>query len=289
MTFSEKSDLIVSQNNSLVSVGLDSDPDKIPPHLKNLEYPVFEFNKAIIEATHDQVCAYKPNTAFYEKLGTIGITQLKMTCDHLKEIYPEILVILDAKRADIGNTNDGYASFAFDYLGADAITLQPYLGQEALKPFLDREDKGCIILCRTSNPGAGEIQDLKVTNAKKNEGNNCLTVPLYQVIAEKIANDWNKNNNCMVVVGATYPEELKTVRDIVGDMTILVPGIGAQGGDLEATLKAGLNSRKAGLIINSSRGVIFASSGTDFADKARDEAVKLNTAINRFRGKGETR
>lgn len=288
MTFEQKLDAIVVKNNSLVCVGLDSDISKIPEHLKKEKFPQFAFNKAIIDVTHDLVCAYKPNCAFYEADGPEGIMELKLTCDYIHQTYPEIPIVLDAKRADIGNTNDGYAKFAFDYLGVDAITLHPYLGKEALKPFLDRADKGCIILCRTSNPGAGEFQDLLLSDKAdsgyaRSSHSGMTSETLYQYIAEHVSRDWNYNHNCILVVGATYPDELKIVRQIVGDMTILVPGIGAQGGDLEETLRVGLNSQKSGLIINSSRGIIFASAGSDFAEKAREETIKLQNDINVLR------
>lgn len=272
MQIQDKFDQIIAKNNSLVCVGLDSDINKLPEHLKDSENPQFEFNKAIIDATHDLVCAYKPNSAFYEALGAKGIEQLQKTCDYLKNPYPEIQIILDAKRADIGSTNEGYLTYAYEYLGVDAITLHPYLGSEAIKPFLERADKGAIILCRTSNPGAGEFQDL-VSDGQM----------LYQIVAKKVVNEWNKSNNCFLVVGATYPEELAEVRKIAGDMTFLVPGIGAQGGDVEKTAKAGLNSKKAGMVINSSRGIIFASTGEDFAEKARAETMKLRDEINKYR------
>ncbi len=269
----EKLDAIIAKNNSLVCVGLDSDYKKIPEHLKgDGQNAIFEFNKAVIDATHDLVCAYKPNTAFYEASGVDGIWQLRQTMMYLHEKYPEIVIVLDAKRADIGNTNDGYVRFAFDFLGADAITLHPYLGGEALKPFLDREDKAAIILCRTSNPGSGELQDLKVDGKE-----------FYKHVAETVTTKWNAKGNCMMVVGATYPEELAEVRKIAGDMTFLVPGIGAQGGDVEKTVAAGKNSQGAGMMINSSRGIIFASSGEDFADKAREETAKLRDEINKYR------
>jgi len=272
MTFQEKLDGIVKKNNSLVCVGLDSDFNKIPEHLKSKENAVFEFNKAIIDATHDLVCAYKPNSAFYEARGEEGIKELKMTFDYINNEYPEVFTIIDAKRADIGNTNDGYAKYAFDFLKADGITLHPYLGHEAMGPFLEREDKASIILCRTSNKGAGEFQDL-VSQGE----------PLYKIVAKKVTKEWNKLGNCMMVIGATYPEELAEVRKIAGDMTFLVPGVGAQGGDVEKTVKAGLNSKGAGMIINSSRGIIFASSGPDFAATARQEAKKLKEEINKYR------
>lgn len=273
MTFQYKLTHITRKNNSLVCIGLDSQSEKIPTHLKSKPSGIFEFNKAIIDATHELVCSYKPNTAFYESLGSHGIEQLKMTTEYLKSQYPEHLVILDAKRGDIGTTNEGYAQFAFEYLKADAITLHPYLGKEALKPFLEKEDKGLFILCRTSNPGAGEFQDLQV------EGK-----PLYQKVAEKVISEWNYNNNCGLVVGATYPTELDIVRHIVGDgFPLLIPGIGAQGGDVEKTIKAGIDKKGSNAIINSSRGIIFASSGEDFAQKAREETEKLKKLINQYR------
>lgn len=272
MTFSQTLDAIIEKNNSLVCVGLDSDTSKLPSHLASTSDNQFEFNKAIIDATHDLVCAYKPNSAFYEANGEQGLGQLKRTTQYLKETYPEIPIILDAKRADIGNTNAGYIESAFEWLGVDAITVHPYLGKEALQPFLDREDKGIIILARTSNPGAGEFQDL-ISGGE----------PLYMHVAKHVSAQWNTHGNCMLVVGATYPEELASVRQATGDMILLVPGIGAQGGDVEKTVKGGLNSKKAGMIINSSRGIIFASSGEDFAEKAREETMKLKEEINKFR------
>lgn len=272
MSFQEKLDHITKKNNSLVCVGLDSDFEKLPPFLKEKENAQFEFNKAIIDTTNDLVCAYKPNTAFYEALGAEGINQLKMTCDYITKNLPEIPIILDAKRADIGNTNNGYIAFAYNYLNVDSITLHPYLGSEALTPFLEKKEKGAIILCRTSNPGGGELQNLMIGET-----------PLYRVVAEKIITQWNKFGNCMMVIGATYPEEMAEIRALTPDMTFLVPGVGAQGGDVEKILTAGLTKQKLGLIINSSRGIIFASDGKDFAEKARDETEKLRDEINKYR------
>ncbi len=245
MKFQEKLDKIVKKNDSLVCVGLDQGE--------------WEFNQKIIDQTHDLVCAYKPNFAFYEALGVKGWENLKKTVEYLREKYPEIVTIADAKRADIGNTNQGYVTAIFDEMGFDAVTVNPYFGKEALQPFLDRADKGIIILCRTSNPGAGEFQD-----------------GLWQKVAKNVVTNWNKNNNCLLVAGATYPEELKKIRKIVGEMTLLVPGIGAQGGDIERTVKAGLNSKKMGMIINSSRGIIF-------SDNPRLETKKLKEEINQYR------
>jgi len=260
MTFQEKLNTIVKKNKSLVCVGLDQNQ--------------FSFNKSIIEATHDLVCSYKLNTAFYEAIGHEGIKALKDTCDYLIKKYPEIPIIIDAKRGDIGNTNNGYVQFIFTYFGADAVTVHPYLGKEAIRPFLNCKDKGIIVLCKTSNPGSDEFQNLQVSIPSLYDRAKMVR-PLYQFVAEKVVNSWNKNKNCMLVVGATYPDELQEVRKIVGDMTILVPGIGAQGGDLETTLKAGLNSKKQGLIINSSRGIIFAKN-------PREEAMKLRNEINKI-------
>lgn len=290
MNFNDKLNTIASKNNSLVCVGLDSDLEKIPKHLLEDEDAQFEFNKAIIDATHDLVCAYKPNSAFYESQGIEGIRQLKLTIDYLKKNYSGIPVIFDGKRGDIGSTNEGYVKFIFDWLGADAVTLHPYPGKEALKPFLDRADKGMFIWCRTSNPGAGEFQDLLLSKpglpsealAKGGAGEKSVK-PLYQIVAEHVIKDWNYNGNCGLVVGATYPGELEIVRHIVGEMPILIPGVGAQGADVEKTIKAGVDKRGQNAIINSSRGIIFASGGLDFADEAREETIKLRGEINKHR------
>lgn len=272
MIFGDVLNQAIDQNNSLACIGLDSDLAKLPAHLLSNPQAQLEFNKAIIDATADLVCCFKINSAFYEAFGADGLEQLRLTSEYLHEKYPNIPLILDAKRADIGNTNNGYVAFAFDYLKVDAITLHPYLGGEALEPFLKIKDKGMIVLCRTSNPGAAEFQDLQ------SDG-----MPLYQHVA-KTVQKWNTNNNCSLVVGATYPEEMKTIRELVGDkMVFLVPGIGAQGGDLEATMKAGLGADKRGLIIHSARQVIFASSNDDFAEAARKEAKKLKDDINKYR------
>lgn len=206
----------------------------------------FEFNKQIIDQTADIVCAFKLNSAFYEAEGKIGQEALEKTIKYIKDKYPDIAVILDAKRGDIESTNEAYVKAAFDDLGADAVTINPYLGEQSLQPFIGRKDKGIIVLVKTSNPGAYEFQDLEISGR-----------PLYQVVAEHVV-DWNTNGNLAVVVGATYPKELAKVRGIVGDMPILIPGVGAQSGDLEATLKNGLDKNKQGLIISSSRGIIFA-------------------------------
>ncbi len=251
--------------NSLLCVGLDSDFEKLPEKFKSMSKPQLEFNKYIIEETHEYAAAYKPNSAFYEARGDVGMKELNMTIDYLREKYPDIFTILDAKRADIGNTNQGYATAIFDWLGFDAMTLHPYFGSEALKPFLDRTDKGCIIMGKNSNPGSGEFQDLLIGDK-----------PLWQIVAENVSQKWNKNNNCMLVVGAPYPAELKKAREIAGDMTFLVPGVGPQGGEVSEVMKAGLNSQGLGLIINSSRGIIF-------ADDPKAEARKLCEEIRKYK------
>jgi orotidine-5'-phosphate decarboxylase len=255
----------VDQVNSLLCVGLDSSFDHLPELFKRQPEPQYAFNRWVIEQTHEYASAYKPNIAFYEARGDQGLRELKQTLDFLRANHPDILTICDAKRADIGSTNTGYVMAIFDWLGFDAVTLHPYLGLEALQPFLERDDKGCIILCRTSNPSAGEFQDLSVNG-----------VPLWEVIAGSVRDFNNTHGNCMLVVGGTYPGEMKRIRDIAGDMTFLVPGIGAQGGNVEQTVRAGLNSQGKGMIINSSRGIIFADSPAEAAQSLRDE-------INRYR------
>ncbi|HEX6797712.1 MAG TPA: orotidine-5'-phosphate decarboxylase [Ktedonobacterales bacterium] len=283
---------------TLLCVGLDPELERLPETIrtggdsaasregndgtqagaKRIEQAILAFNTAIVDATADLVCAFKPNSAFYEAHGPAGLRALLRTIAYLHDRYPNIPVILDAKRGDIGSTSAAYARAAFDVAGADAVTLQPYLGRDALAPFLDRADRGCLILCRTSNPRAGELQDLLVA-----AGPDGTPLPLYQVVARAVAERWNTNGNCALVVGATYPDELRTVRGIVGDMPMLVPGIGAQGGDLEATLDAGLDSRGQGLIISASRSVLYASAGPDFAQAARTETLRLHDAIDQPR------
>ena len=268
MNIIEKYNKRAKEIKSLLCVGLDADFAKIPQRFLDMEFPQFEFNKYIIEETHEFTSAYKPNVAFYEARGDQGIRELKMTIDYLEEFYPEIFTILDAKRGDIGNTNNGYVEFIYDWLGFDAVTLYPYLGKEAMQPFLNRTDKVAIFLCRTSNPGAKDFQDLNVEHSVFN-------IPLWQVVAEKIAGSWNKNNNCMLVVGATYPAEMKKIRELVGDMTFLVPGVGAQGGSVKDVMEAGKNSEGLGLIINSSRGIIF-------SDNPKEEARILCEEIRKY-------
>jgi len=259
-----------SQNNSLLCVGLDTDVGKIPKFLRaSSKNPLFDFNKAIIDATKDLVCAYKLNMAFYEVEGKKGIDALEKT---IRYIPNNIVIILDGKRNDIGNTAQKYAQSLFDTLKADAVTVNPYLGKDGITPFLDYKDKCSFILCRTSNPSAGDFQDLTVSST-----------PLYQIVAKKIR-EWNTNNNCGAVVGATYPDELKTVRTILGEhIPILIPGVGKQGGDIEKTVRNGTNSKKEMALINSSREIIFAGEQQDFAEQSRKKAESVRNEINKYR------
>lgn len=259
----------VGTTHSRLCIGLDPEVNLLPLSVKNKKRSLFLFNKTIIDATHDLVCAYKPNSAFYESSGAGGILELKMTCDYIKKNYPKILIFLDAKRADIGNTNRHYVEYAFGYLGVDAITLHPYLGEEGIAPFLERSNKGCIILCRTSNPGAREFQNLKVDGAL-----------LYQTVAKQVAQKWNSRKNCMLVVGATYPSEMKEIRKLAPNVPFLIPGIGAQGGDLEASITAGIDSRGGGIVIAVSRTVLYTSGSGDFALAARKKAKELRDQID---------
>ena len=261
-----------------VCVGPDSDIARLPDslgHDPGVDRQL-AFNAEIVKATAEIVLAYKFNIAFYP--GPEGLGTLSKSVGIIRTFAPDVPVILDSKRGDIGNTNVGYVKEAFEEIDADAVTLSPYLGRESLKPFLERDDKASIIICRTSNPGAGEFQDLTVE--ERLDDRTILKMPLYQKVARNVARDWNGNGNCALVVGATVPEQLGEVRKLIGDMPILIPGIGAQGGELQASVKNGVNSQKNGIIINSSRGIIFASSGNDFAEAARRETERLTADIN---------
>jgi orotidine-5'-phosphate decarboxylase len=267
MNFIEKLQKATIKNQSLVCVGLDPDPKQMPDRIG-----VYDFNKAIIDATSDLVCAYKPNLAFYEALGVEGMDALKRT---VKSIPPEIPVIADGKRGDIGNTSKAYASALFDILGFDAATVNPYLGYDSVAPFIQYQDKGIFILCRTSNAGASDFQSLICMYQNR-------TRPLYEVVAAK-AEDWNKAGNIGLVVGATYPEELKLIREQHPKMPFLIPGVGAQGGDVALTIKYGVSPSGGRTIINSSRQIIYASRGSSFAEAARKATLTLRDEINRHR------
>lgn len=285
-----------------VCVGLDSDltSPKFPQTARignNAEKTLLNFNLPIVDATHDLVCAYKPNIAFYEGLGVPGLTALYRTIRYIHQVAPRVPVIGDVKRGDIGNTNLGYVKMAFEILGVDAVTVHPYLGAEdGMQPFLDQKDKGIFVLARTSNKGAKEFQDLITLSfdpRKRPEGMSAEEwlekicqerKPLYQQVALDVATKWNKNGNCGVVAGATFPEELGKIRAIIGDdVPILIPAIGVQGGDVEKAVKYGMNKEKKGAIYNCARAIIFASDGPDFAEAAQRETLKLHEMINQYR------
>ena len=270
MNFIEKLELAQQKNNSLLCVGLDPDMTRLPHICRKSAEPFFNFNRSLIDATADLVCAYKPQIAHYAASGAEA--ELLATIRYINANYPDIPVILDAKRGDIGSTAEKYAVEAFERYQADAVTVNPYLGGDSLIPFLDYVDKGVVILCRTSNPGGADLQGLEIGDEA-----------LYLKLARLAAGSWNKNRNILLVVGATWPAELALVRQVVGDIPLLVPGIGAQGGDVQAVLKAGLDQRGLGLVINSSRGIIYADSGVGFAEAARQAAFELRDLINNFR------
>ncbi|MBS0379138.1 MAG: orotidine-5'-phosphate decarboxylase [Proteobacteria bacterium] len=257
-------------HDSLVCVGLDPEIERFPKHVAAEPSPIFQFNKAIIDATHDLVCAYKPQFAHYAAYEAED--QLERTIEYVHRHYPQVPVILDAKRGDIGSTAERYAIEAFERYGAEAVTVNPYLGTDALEPFLRHADRGVIVLCRTSNPGGRDLQELDVGGRR-----------LYQVVAQLAAQRWNSRGNCLLVVGATYPEELAAVRAVVGEMPLLVPGVGAQGGDVEKVVKSGQTAAGTGLIVSSSRAILYASAGEDFAQAARAATLALRAEINRHR------
>jgi orotidine-5'-phosphate decarboxylase len=265
MTFIEKLAATVRKNSSRLCIGLDPDPALMPAGIDT-----YDFNKAIIDATHDLVCAYKPNFAFYEALGRDSLEDLHRTIKHIPR---DIAVIGDAKRGDIGNTSKAYAKSIFDYLGCDAATVNPYLGFDSVEPFLQYQEKGIFILCRTSNTGAADFQSLRCETEKGLQ-------PLFEIVAEK-ANAWNKKGNIGLVVGATAAEELKRIRQSYPDMPLLIPGVGTQGGDIAQTVSNGFDFKGELTIINSSRQIIYASCGKDFAQAARTAAQTLRDQINR--------
>lgn len=257
---------------SFLAVGLDVDLTKIPPHLLELEDPIFEFNKAIIDATHDLTVAYKPNTAFYEAYGIKGWISLQKTINYINENFPDIFTIADAKRGDIGNTSSMYAKAFFEDLNFDSVTVAPYMGKDSVEPFLAFENKHTIMLALTSNEGAFDFQTLNVDGtqggAERSEAKE-----LYKQVLET-SKTWKNSENLMYVVGATKAEYFTEIRKIVPDSFLLVPGVGAQGGSLSEVCKYGMNAN-VGLLINSSRAIIYASKGTDFVEKARAEALKM--------------
>ena len=267
MNFLEKLKQRAQKVNSLLCIGLDPDRSKMPPHLQD---SLFEFSRQIIEITANYACAFKLQIAYYS--GQNAEYELIKTIDYIKETHPDLPVLLDAKRGDIGTTSEMYAKEVFEHYKADAVTLNPYMGQDSLQPFLKYKNKGCFLLCRTSNPGGADFQDLL-----------CEGRPLYQHIARTALKTWNKNKNILFVIGATEPEALHQVRTLAPKTWFLVPGVGAQGGCLKETLKCGLDSDKLGLLINSSRGILYAGQGQDFSKAAAEAAKSLRDQINILR------
>lgn len=260
---------IQAKNNSIISLGLDLDAKKMPADFVGSTKRMFDYVHRIIDATSDKVCAYKPNMAFFERFGADGLSLLKQI---VRRVPDEIPVIVDGKRGDIGNTASHYAAALFDWLEADWVTLNPYMGYDSIRPFIEYKDKGVFILCLTSNTGSKDFQHLQ-----------CDGLPLYRHVAEKVK-FWDKDGNCGLVVGATHPDELKEIRGAAGDMPILIPGVGAQGGDLETSAFNGTANFTKPALINISRSVLYASQDLDFAQKAREELTRLNDAVNVARG-----
>lgn len=256
--------------DTLVCVGLDPERERFPTRFAGDPDAVFAFCRDIADATAAYACAFKPQIAHFAALGAEDALQRLVA--HLHAAHPGVPVILDAKRGDIGSTARRYAAEAFDRYGADAVTANPYLGHDSLAPFLERAERGVVVLCRTSNPGAGDLQDLDVGGR-----------PLYQRVAEKVAGEWNGHGNCALVVGATWPEQLREVRAIVGDLPLLVPGVGAQGGDAEAVVRNARSADGTGLMVSSSRAILYASGGDDYAEAAAAAARGLRDTLNAAR------
>jgi orotidine-5'-phosphate decarboxylase len=271
-TFNQQLQSAWASQGSMLCVGFDPDPLRLPESLQGKPEGIFEFCREIADATADVVCAFKPQFAYFASQRAEA--QLEKLIRHLKDQYPHIPVILDSKRGDIGSTADHYALEAFERYGADAVTVNPYMGFDTIEPYLKHQGKGVIVLCRTSNPGGSDLQFLNISPQGE---------PLYLHLAKLAATQWNGSGQIGLVVGATFPEEISKVRAVVGDMPLLIPGIGAQGGDIEATVKAGSVPGKpgTGMIINSSRAILYASSGNDFAQAARKVAQATRDALNR--------
>ncbi len=269
MSFHDRLRQVWRSKNSLVCVGIDPEVAKIPAHLHYEEEPFLAFGIGIVDATAPYVCAFKPQAAHFAAVGAED--QLAKLIAYIQRHYPEIPVILDAKRGDVGSTAALYTKEVFERFGADAVTVNPYLGYESISPYLDYTDRGVIVLCRTSNPSSDWIQAVPLNDE-----------PLYLSVARKVR-EWDKNNQCMLVTGATFPEELGRVRRVIGDLPLLVPGVGAQGGDVESVLKMGLDADGYGLCISSSRSIIYAGNGSDFATQAAHAAKNLRDQINEAR------
>ncbi|MBN8519607.1 MAG: orotidine-5'-phosphate decarboxylase [Candidatus Accumulibacter sp.] len=267
MNFIRALNSVWRENNTLLCIGLDPDPAKFPAHLQHRPDAIFEFCRAIVDATADLVCCFKPQIAYFA--ARRAEDQLEALIEHIHIRHPATPVILDAKRGDIGSTAEQYAIEAFERFQADAVTINPYMGRDSIEPYLAYRDKGIILLCRTSNPGGSDLQFLDVGGEK-----------LYERVARLVSKEWDVNGQCALVVGATFPSEIARVRTLIGDMPLLVPGIGAQGGDIETTVRAGCTASGVGLIINSSRAILYAGKGEDYANTARSVAEATRNAIN---------
>ncbi len=272
MTFIQKLSQAWTTNNSLLCVGLDPDVKKFPAELTQQPDAIYEFCKAIVDATADLACSFKPQIAYFAALRAED--QLEAICRYIKATYPQIPIVLDAKRGDIGATAEQYAREAFERYDADAVTVNPYMGFDSVAPYLEWKDRGAIVLCRTSNAGGSDLQFLDVGGK-----------PLYQHVAHLVADKWNSNGQCALVVGATFPNEIAQVRALIGDMPLLIPGVGAQGGDVESTVKAGRTANGTGMMINSSRAILYATPVADenYAQAARRVALETRDAINLYR------
>ena len=269
-SFTQQLQTAWASQGSMLCIGLDPDPKRLPPSLQGKPEGIFEFCREIADATADLACSFKPQFAYFASQGAEA--QLEKLIAHLKNKYPKIPVILDSKRGDIGSTAEHYAMEAFERYGADAVTVSPYMGFDSVEPYLRHAGKGVIILCRTSNPGGSDLQFLNVASSGE---------PLYLHVAKLASQQWNGSGQISLVVGATFPEEIAKVRAVVGEMPLLIPGIGAQGGDIDATVKAGSIANKpgTGMMINSSRAILYASSGSDFAEAARKVAQSTRDAL----------
>ncbi|MGE4370480.1 MAG: orotidine-5'-phosphate decarboxylase [Burkholderiaceae bacterium] len=267
MTFSQKLQNAWRVSGSLLTVGLDPSPGRFPAELAQNPRALFLFCQGIIDATAPYVCAFKPQIAYFA--AQRAEPELEALCAYLRERHPHLPIILDAKRGDIGSTAEQYAAEAFDRYGADAVTVNPYMGSDTLAPYLERRDKGVVVLCRTSNPGGSDIQFIESADG----------TPIYMHVARMAAERWNAHGQCALVVGATFPEEIARVRSVVGDMPLLVPGIGAQGGDIEATVKAGATANGTGMMINSSRAILYAGNGQNWRNAAAQAARQTRDAI----------
>jgi len=268
MIFTEKLERAWASSNSMLMVGLDPDPQRFPAELQGHPDAIFEFCRSIVDMTAQYACGVKPQIAYFS--AQRAEAQLERLCEYIHEFHPDLPIVLDAKRGDIGSTAEQYAREAFERYQADAVTVNPYMGFDTIEPYLAWKSKGVIVLCRTSNKGGSDLQFIE---SKDN-------IPLYLHVAGLVADTWNTNGQCALVVGATFPDEIAKVRERVGDMPLLIPGIGAQGGDIPATVQAGRNSKGTGMMINSSRAVLYASGGDDWREAAAQAARATRDAIN---------